>query len=57
MKATLYHNPRCSKSRNALKYLTDRQMTTRVVEYLKTPPSEAELTAVSWTNSAWNRGR
>jgi arsenate reductase len=43
MTVTLYHNPRCSKSRQALALLTERGITPTVIEYLKTPPSEAEL--------------
>lgn len=44
---TIYHNPRCSKSRDALALL--QQHTSEplnVIEYLKTPPSEAELSAI-----------
>lgn len=40
---TLYHNPRCSKSRAALALLEDRGVDVTVVEYLRTPPSAAEL--------------
>jgi len=40
---TLYHNPRCSKSRAALAVLEEHGVTPRIVEYLKTPPSAAEL--------------
>ena len=43
MNATIYHNPRCSKSREALGILTDAGADVTVVEYLKTPPSRAEL--------------
>lgn len=39
----LYHNPRCSKSRQALTLLQDRGVVPRIVEYLKEPPSAAEL--------------
>jgi arsenate reductase (glutaredoxin) len=38
-----YHNPRCSKSREALNLLQQRGAELEVVDYLKTPPSEAEL--------------
>ena len=41
---TIWHNPRCSKSRQTLQLLRDRGIEPTVVEYLKTPPSEAELT-------------
>lgn len=40
---TLYHNPRCSKSRAALELLRERGAEVRLVEYLKTPPDETEL--------------
>lgn len=44
MKATIYHNPRCSKSREALALLNTRPgVEVEVVEYLKTPPSRAKL--------------
>ena len=40
----IYHNPRCSKSRQALDLLRERGVEPEVVEYLKTPPDEATLT-------------
>ena len=40
---TIYHNPRCSKSRNTLALLQDNGVEPVIVEYLKTPPNEAEL--------------
>jgi arsenate reductase (glutaredoxin) len=43
MKATIYHNPRCSKSREALAILNEAGADVTVVEYLKTPPSRDEL--------------
>ncbi|MEX2515543.1 MAG: arsenate reductase (glutaredoxin) [Gammaproteobacteria bacterium] len=43
MKPTIYHNPRCSKSRATLKLLEDHGHTPEVIEYLNTPPSVAEL--------------
>ena len=42
----LYHNPSCSKSRGALAILRERDVEFDVVEYLKTPLSEADLKAV-----------
>jgi arsenate reductase len=42
-KTTIYHNPRCSKSRQTLELLSGRGLDTEVVEYLKTPPDAAEL--------------
>ena len=46
MTVTIYHNPRCSKSRGTLKLLEVRGLKPKVVEYLKTPPSAAELKAI-----------
>lgn len=43
MKIVFYHNPRCSKSRAALQLLRERGIEPNIVEYLKTPPSYAEL--------------
>jgi len=43
MAVTIYHNPRCGKSRAALKLLEVRGVRPTVVEYLKTPPSPVEL--------------
>jgi len=43
MKATIYHNPRCSKSRETLALLQDAGADVAVVEYLRTPPSRDEL--------------
>jgi arsenate reductase len=40
---TLYHNPRCSKSRQALQLLEDRGLTPTIVRYLETPPTSAQL--------------
>lgn len=43
MKATIYHNPRCSKSRETLALLEDAGADVTVVEYLKDPLCRAEL--------------
>ena len=40
---TLYHNPRCSKSRAALALLEERGVKPQIIEYLKTPPDAATL--------------
>ncbi len=40
---TIYHNPRCSKSRQTLELLKQNDVEPKVVEYLKTPPNAAEL--------------
>jgi len=42
-KVTIWHNPRCSKSRETLALLQARDIQPAVVEYLKTPPGVAEL--------------
>ncbi len=46
MTTKIWHNPRCSKSRQTLQLLRDNGIEPEVVEYLKTPPNAAELTAV-----------
>lgn len=46
MTLTLYHNPKCSKSRQTLALLQERGIEPKVVEYLKTPPTAAELDAI-----------
>ena len=43
MAVTIYHNPRCGKSRQTLALLEQRGIQPRVVEYLKTPPDAATL--------------
>ena len=43
MKATILHNPRCSKSREALALLHDRGVEVTVIEYLKAGWDEAHL--------------
>ncbi|MFM2482303.1 arsenate reductase (glutaredoxin) [Celerinatantimonas sp. YJH-8] len=40
---TIYHNPRCSKSRETLKLLEQQGITPTIIEYLKTPPDAATL--------------
>ena len=47
MKATIWHNPRCSKSRAALAILEETPgVEVELVEYLKTSPTRAEIEAV-----------
>lgn len=47
MKAVIWHNPRCSKSRAALAILEETTgIEVEVLEYLKTPPSRSEIAAV-----------
>ena len=43
---TIYHNPKCSKSRETLELLRGRGIEPRIVEYLKSPPTAAELAAI-----------
>lgn len=40
---TLYYNPRCSKCRQALQLLEEKQIEPEIVEYLNTPPSRKQL--------------
>ncbi len=46
MSVTVYHNPRCSKSRCALQLLTERKADFTVVEYLNVPFSNESLSAL-----------
>jgi len=43
---TIFHNPRCSKSRQTLEILNDKGVDVEIVEYLKTPPSKATLKSI-----------
>lgn len=43
MKYTIYHNPRCRKSREALEILENEGVEIEVVKYLEETPTEAEL--------------
>ena len=43
MAITLYHNPRCSKSRQALELLRRRGVEPQIIEYLKNPPDRRRL--------------
>lgn len=43
MSITIYHNPACGTSRNVLGLIRNSGEEPRVIEYLKTPPSRAEL--------------
>ncbi len=43
MSVKIYHNPRCSKSRQTLQLLKDRGIEPEIIEYLKTPPTAGEL--------------
>ena len=43
---TLYHNPRCSKSRDALSLLRNRGVEPEIILYLETPPNAKTLKAI-----------
>jgi len=43
LKATIWHNPRCSKSRQALALLTEAGAEVEIIDYLKQPPAREEL--------------
>ncbi|PZP27927.1 MAG: arsenate reductase (glutaredoxin) [Roseateles depolymerans] len=44
---TLFHNPRCSNSRNVLALIRHAGLEPHIVEYLQTPPSRAQLRALA----------
>ena len=46
MKVTIYHNPRCSKSRQTLALLEEKGINVEIIEYLKTPPDQKTLKAI-----------
>ncbi len=46
MSVTIYHNPKCSKSRQTLGLLQEKGIDLNIVEYLTNPPSVAELKRV-----------
>jgi arsenate reductase len=43
MAVTIYHNPRCSKSRQTLALIKEKGITPTIVEYLSTPPNQKTL--------------
>ena len=43
MAVTIYHNPRCSKSRQTLSLIQEKNIDINVIEYLKTPPNISQL--------------
>ncbi len=43
MSVTIYHNPRCSKSRQTLALLQEKGIEPEIIEYLKTPPDADTL--------------
>ena len=46
MKSKIYHNPRCSKSRQTLQLLEDNNSEIEIIEYLQTPPDFATLDTI-----------
>lgn len=46
MRVTIFHNPRCSKSRQTLELLRARGIEPEIVEYLQTPPNAKTLTEI-----------
>jgi arsenate reductase len=46
MSVTIFHNPKCSKSRQTLKLLEQRGLTPAIIEYLKTPPTAETLKGI-----------
>lgn len=46
MNTKIYHNPRCSKSRQTLELLNKKGIETEIIEYLKTPPDSEALEAI-----------
>ena len=49
---TIYHNPRCSKSRATLELLGAQGIQPRVIEYLDTPPDAATLDQLTEANAS-----
>ncbi len=43
MDVTIYHNPRCSKSRQTLELIKGKNIEPNIIEYLKTPPDKDTL--------------
>jgi len=43
---TIWHNPRCSKSRNALTYLEEKGLTLKIVKYMDETPDISEIKEV-----------
>lgn len=42
----IYHNPRCSKSRQTLEIIQEKGLEPEIIKYLDTPPSKSELTEI-----------
>ena len=43
MSVTIFHNPRCSKSRQTLSLMQEKNIDINIIEYLKTPPDISQL--------------
>jgi len=43
MSVKIYHNPRCSKSRQTLELLSEKNLQPEIIKYLETPPNADEL--------------
>lgn len=43
---TIYHNPRCGKSRDTLAIIREQGIEPTIIEYLKTPPAKDELRSI-----------
>ena len=43
MTVTIYHNPRCSKSRQTLALLEEQKLTPNIILYLETPPNATTI--------------
>lgn len=46
MSIKIFHNPRCSKSRQTLQLLADNNVQAEIIEYLKQAPSKTELESI-----------
>lgn len=46
MEITIYHNPRCSKSRQTLALLEENGISPIIIDYLKTPPTHQQLDSI-----------
>lgn len=46
MNISIYHNPKCSKSRETLKLLNDKGIEPEIILYLETPPTREELSVI-----------
>ncbi|MDO5643882.1 MAG: arsenate reductase, partial [Paracoccus sp. (in: a-proteobacteria)] len=56
MSITIWHNPKCSTSRNVLAEIRARGVEPTVIDYLKTPPSRAELRRIADDSGLGVRG-